>query len=292
MHETVDQLLFRVIVVLALGLVTKGGADTVGRLHIERELLGGYFLVADRTVVIIRQVLCLDLSLTAMNDTRVDQAIGTVLAHHVTEAFYTLHVHTDRCVVPDQVDLVVCHQLLDLGERLFRDVAIHIRLEIHGQVGMDVAELGSPVQVGRVRLVPVLRIGIVDAELQTLRMAGLAQLLDDIPLERCVVDDIVLADQGIEEGKAVVVLGGDNHIAHARILEDLGPFIGVKLRWIELGGHLVVFFRRNLGGDLDPFGIAKVRAAALVFALECGIDAKVNERAELGVAKPLIQTCL
>ena len=77
-------------------------------------------------------------------------------------------------------------------------------------------------------------------------VAGFTQFLDDISFERCGVNDVIGADQGLEERKSIMVFGSDDDILNAGVFEDLHPLFGVKLRRIEPRDDLVIFISRNL----------------------------------------------
>ena len=76
--------------------------------------------------------------------------------------------------------------------------------------------------------------GIVDAKLQAVPVGGFLQLLDDVALERRVVDDVVGGDCGIIQREAVVMLRGDDDISGAAILEGPCPLVGVELGRIKV----------------------------------------------------------
>ena len=53
-------------------------------------------------------------------------------------------------------------------------------------------------------------------------------------MPRCGVVDIVIVHVGMEHGKTVVMLGGDDDVFHAGGFGDFDPFISVKIRRIKL----------------------------------------------------------
>ncbi len=94
-------------------------------------------------------------------------------------------------------------------------------------------------------MIPVLGVGVVEAELDARRVAGGLELGDHVAFERSGIHDVVIADRGIEEREAVVVLAGDDDIFHPRILGDLHPLGGAELGRVAGFGELGVF----LNGD-------------------------------------------
>ena len=165
----------------------------------------------------------------------------------------SVDVHHARRVEPDQTDRAVA------GEQL-----LHLRLGFVSQVLVKILlVVGSeiPGVAGAVRLVPVLRLRVVEAEPDAVPGAGLGQLLERVALERRGIHDVVLADLGAIHREAVVVLAGDDDVFHPGVLGQLHPFLGVELHRIELCGKLLVFLHRNLGAVHDPLADAGDRLA-------------------------------
>ena len=135
-------------------------------------------------------------------------------------------------------------------------------------------------------LVPVLRLRVIEAELDVVARAGGGEFLQRIALEGRGVDDIVLAGLGAVHGEAVVMLAGDHDVLHAGIVGHLDPLFGVEFYGIELGGQLFVFLDGNLGAVHDPLADAG-DGLPLPFSGGNRIEAPVDEEAELGLAEPL-----
>ena len=104
-------------------------------------------------------------------------------------------------------------------------------------------------------MVPVLDLGVVNAEVDALFAGGVGEFLDDIALERSGVHDVEGVG-GLEHREAVVVLGGDDDVFHAGILGDFDEVIGIELGGVELVGVLVVLGDGNPGVVHDPFADA------------------------------------
>ena len=132
---------------------------------------------------------------------------------------------------------------------------------------------------------PVLRLGIVETKAQIAALAGPGELLKHVAVERRGVDDVVGADLGREEREAVVMFRGDDQVLHAGVLGEPHPGVGVELHRVEPRGELLVFTHGDLCPVHDPFANAG-HGPALPLAGGNGVEAPVNEEAELGLMKP------
>ncbi len=121
-------------------------------------------------------------------------------------------------------------------------------------------------------------------------VAGFGKFPDDVALEGRGIHHVVVRAGGIEERKAVVVLGGDDDMAHAGGFEKFHPLLGVEFRGVELPHDLPAVF---LVGDaeihLDPLGVGFRSHAVLVFPGQRRIRTEVDECAELGITEPFVQ---
>src|SRR5437588_2025615 len=84
------------------------------------------------------------------------------------------------------------------------------------------------------RVMPVLSLGVVQAELHPMLPAGLRHSRDHVAPEWCRICDVVRAGSGLEHREPVVVLARDDDIFHARCLREGYPFIRIELYRIEL----------------------------------------------------------
>src|SRR5580704_18925373 len=83
--------------------------------------------------------------------------------------------------------------------------------------------------VGRAtRRSPILILRIVEAELHALLAALFGQFADRIPMKGCGCDDIKRIGLGIEHGKAVMMLGGDDDVFHAGRLGEGNNVMGIE----------------------------------------------------------------
>ena len=118
-----------------------------------------------------------------------------------------------------------------------------------------------PVVARAVRLVPVLRLRVVEARgacpcfwqaaassFRRSRLNGVASTTSK------------RADLRVVQREAVVVLGRDHDVLHPRVLGELHPGVGVELHGVELLGELLVLGDRDLRAVHDPLADAAGRA--------------------------------
>ncbi len=158
----------------------------------------------------------------------------------------------------------------------------HLRVQV-GAVPRHVAPLVQGVGVrvvparvhevhGEVRVVPVDQ-RVVQPQAQPLGAHGLGQLRDQVAPARA--RDGVVADGGVPQGEAVVVLRGQHHVPHPRLLGRARDRPGVEQVGVEhLGVPLVL---------LD--GLALVAHHPLVPG-RGGVEPEVHEQAEPGLGEP------
>ena len=135
--------------------------------------------------------------------------------------------HHARRIEPDQRHRAVAgEQLAHLRLGLLAQVLVVVLLLVRAEV---------PVVAGAVRIVPVLRLRVVEAEADAALRARVGQLLEDVALERRGVDDVVGADLRIEQREPIVMLRGDDDVLHARVDGELHPLVGVEVVRAEAG---------------------------------------------------------
>ena len=115
---------------------------------------------------------------------------------------------------------------------------------------------------------------IVEVELESLGLARLRHLAEDVALERGVRDVVAVVDHGRPHREAVVVTRGEGHVFRAGVREDAAPFLRAELRGIEAVHHprIRLFVERAASGITlveIPFALRVVR-----------VDAPVDEDAE------------
>jgi len=185
----------------------------------------------------------------AVADAAVDQAVGLEPVHEVHKLPRLRWRDRSRRVEPDAGDgTVVGQQLLDLRHRLAPKVA------------REVAALRREVPrvADRVALVPVLRLRVVEPQTQAFGPARIRQLPERVAAEGRGVHDVVRADRGLEHGEAVVVLGRDHDVPHARGLGQPDPLESIEPRGVETPGDLLIFRHRDFGALHHPLGDAEV----------------------------------
>ena len=134
-------------------------------------------------------------------------------------------------------------------------------------------------------MMPILGLRVIKAEFHAVFGAGGRQLSKRVALERRGVINIVTIDFAMKHGKAVVMLGGDDHVFHARRLSERHPLLGVEFFGIKLLGVTRISGDGDFGVVHDPFAEAG-DLLAVVTAGRHGIDAPVDEHAEAGGAPP------
>jgi hypothetical protein len=177
---------------------------------------------------------------------------------------------------------VVGEEFAHLRHGFLRDV-IHQRHALHGRIPMGLALVDAA--VGAARVVPVLGLGMIKAELHALPGAGLGELLERVAAEGRGVDNIVGVGLRVKHREAVVVLGSDHDVAHAGLFGQGHPGFGIELHRIEVFGQGFVLGHRNFGVEHDPLADAG-DALALPFAGRQGVQAPVDEQSEAGIAPP------
>ncbi len=128
---------------------------------------------------------------------------------------------------------VLRHQLLDL---LFHKVKVVVIV----RVVTLTAGVSSRLSDREILPDPV-KDGIVELEAEPLFVAGVSEILDHILSPRGGLDDVVVRSLRVKHRKAVVMTGGDRHIAGSGVLECLYPLLGVVAGRIESRGRMGIF---------------------------------------------------
>ena len=107
-----------------------------------------------------------------------------------------------------------------------------------------------------------------------------------IAMERRGVVDVVLADQRVVHGEAVMMLAGDDDVLHPGVLRpSCTQASASNFTGLNCFARCSYSLHRNLGAVHDPLADAGDRFA-LPLAGGDRIQAPVDEQAELGVAEP------
>ena len=211
-------------------------------------------------------------------DAAAHQAVGLQRAHQPLQPQALSPRNALRGVEPDQADgAVLREQLLHLGPALAAQVAVEV---FPGRIGI------VPGVAHGVRVVPVLRLRVVEAEPDPRLAAFAGQVGHGVAAEGRGIDDVVVAAGGVEQGEAVVVFGSDHDVLLARLLGQSHPGAGIEPRWVEPGGQSLVLRRRNPGPAHDPFGDAGIGLPFPPTAGQ-GVEPPMDEHPEPGRPPPL-----
>ena len=160
-----------------------------------------------------------------------------------------------------------------------------VALVVLHAVGRSVVGIPEPLAV------PV-GLGEVAANHESLVAEGLEDVFGGVGLRivgKGTVGDAEVGVLAVEEAEAVVVLRGENHVAHAGVFHGLCPLVGVELRGIEHVAEspvpLFVALIGELGGTRDPVLIADLPRLHDAWH---GIESPVHQHAELLVL-PLVE---
>ena len=93
----------------------------------------------------------------------------------------------------------------------------------------------------RIVLPSPVQVRVIQVQLDAVPSAGIGQLFDDVPFERCSVHGVVCAGRRLEEREAVVVACGDGDVLCAGCLYRRYPCVGIELGGIECFCQLGVF---------------------------------------------------
>mgnify|MGYP000344961181 CR=1 FL=1 len=201
----------------------------------------------------------------------------------------------DPPVEPEDLGAVFVDQLDTAGQPVVQKGLVGLRVFGHGgavEAGVArVANVGVEASAG-MEEPPVLGPMAGEAEDQPPRPDGLGQVADDIaPGPHA--DGVPLREAAVVHGEAVVVLGHRHLVAGAGLLEEGRPPIGIKSFTPEEGNEVLVAELRlgTVGGpvvgELARAGPVHVARVPLVAKGGNGVDAPVDEDAELGVEVPL-----
>ena len=209
-------------------------------------------------------------------DAAADQAVRLQPVHEVAQLDAVLAADGVGGVEPDQADRPVLAQQL-------AELRLDFALQIGGEVLAAFVEV--PVVARPVRVVPVLVLRVVEAELDPRCGARLRQLRQRVAAERRRIDDVVRAARRPEDREPVVVLGGDDQVAHPRLHRQLHPGAGVEAHRVEALGERGVPLARDALAKHDPLADSR-HLLALPDAGGDGVQAPVDEHPEARLAPP------
>ncbi len=198
---------------------------------------GGFpvtFYLTDADLVIARRVVITQ----AVADPSRYKAIWLDRMNKIDQLLAVLAADVAWRVEPDQPYRAVVRQQL-----------AHLRLDLFFQVfrkALFALVRKIPVIADRVGLMPVLRLRVVEADLDPGLMSRVRKLFHRVPFERSCVVDVVLTNSGPVHRKTVMVLGGDHDVLHPRVLGEPNYLLGVEFHRIEPRRQLLVFRDRDL----------------------------------------------
>ena len=180
-------------------------------------------------------------------------AVGVVVPHAVEP------YRPDWPVVGEQLGELVVHEFIVGRPVKFVGVA----------AGVDAC---PSLRIGGVAPVEV---GVVEVEDDALAGTFVGKLFEDVPAERCGVDDVVVRLGGVPHRKTVVVARCDGDVFRSRPFDGRYPFFGVEVGGVECPCGFGIF--SGLGPIVEiPFALS-----------EHAVDAPVDENAETVVGEPL-----
>ena len=190
-----------------------------------------------------------------------------------------------RRVKPQEVNAPVLRkQFLQLRN----DLPLHVGGQLLGVFIGIIPRIASSClhrPVGRyVRVFPIASQRIIETEFQSFLPACLGQFLHGIFTPRGTFHDVVVAALGIVHGKAVVMLGSNNDITHARPASVLRPLAGVELRRIEIIGYPRVLLQRNTFVQHEVF--SSLGGMSFPIAGGLRVESPVQEQSEFGIPEP------
>ena len=203
-------------------------------------------------------------------DARVDDGLGIGGAQQIDDTFRvpSLGRLLPVAVEPIEIGLKLRIELLEL---------CHVKVYELLPAGWVVliARLGTR-HVGIVGMRPVEQ-RIVETELEPVAAHLFDKGGDEVTPGRCTLGGAQTASLGVPQRHTIVVLGGDDRVARATLLDQVYPCLGVviggskslALRHILVVGQILVKERPALRHAID------------------GIDTPVDEDTQLGIGKPL-----
>ena len=136
-----------------------------------------------------------------------------------------------------------------------------------------------------VRIIPITG-RVVETDLHALPVTGIHELFNNIASVGG-FHDVVIRLLRIEHRKAIVVLGDEHHVFHARFLRELHPCIWVEFFGIEPLVEIVIDGIFEAGAVLVDIPWTVALASPADFFLPKRDGPPVDKHSELRVTKPL-----
>jgi hypothetical protein len=110
-----------------------------------------------------------------------------------------------------------------------------------------------PIVTDGVRFVPILRLRVIEAELDAGFLRRVGELFQRVALEWRRIVDVVLGRLRTVHGEPIVMLRRDDDVFHPGILCEANYLVGVEFYRVELRRELLVLVHRDLRTIHDPF---------------------------------------
>ena len=136
-----------------------------------------------------------------------------------------------------------------------------------------------------VRIIPITG-RVVESDLHALSVTGIHELFHNIASVGG-FHDVVIRLLRIEHRKAIVVLGDEHHVFHARFLRELHPSIRIKFFGIEALVVIVIHGIFEAGSVLVDIPWTVAIASPADFFLPKRDGPPVDKHSELRIAEPL-----
>ena len=216
-------------------------------------------------------------------DAAVDQTVRLQFVDQIGKGPGLFRRKVLRRVEPDSSRRTVAgQQFANLGQGFFPQITVQVRFAAFGGDG----ELPRPFLPYAVRFVPVLAVGVVDAEFQAVPPAAVRQFRDDVPVERRGARDGKIGILRVEHRESVMMLGRENQIFHSGSGGELHPSVRIEIPRIERGCEGLIVGCGDFRKAHDPFA-EPGNLPPFPDPLCDGIESPVYEHSKTGFRKPL-----
>ena len=136
------------------------------------------------------------------------------------------------------------------------------------------------------RVMPVLRLGVIQAELESFQVTGFSEFGDKIALARTTFYAVEIRNLGVKKRETVMMLDGKANVFHTPLFGLFGDSARVKMLGIKSLCQQRVFIRGDAQVILNPLRQAR-RYPPLPFTTEQRVQAEMNEQSIFSVSKTL-----
>ncbi len=153
---------------------------------------------------------------------------------------------------------------------------------------MKIVQIPLMILIAIIWMAPI-GLRVVAAKGQIRRVACGCQLGNNVTAKgRVRTGNFVIGQRRVKVGKAIVMLGREDEVAHPCIFGDLHPCCGIEMNWIEFFVQIVVLLyghRAWWGGEVQATALAPARPAD--FGANQADRSPMNKQAEARRAPPL-----